>query len=62
MINISENEAASLRSFIRFYFIDSIKNDPDIDSLLYMWNILNFYERTGGLKEDGYIDYESNNK
>ncbi len=62
MIEISNNEASSLRDFIRYYLIESIRNDPDMDSLLYLWNILNFYERTGGLKEDGYIDYEPSNK
>lgn len=62
MIEITENEASSLRDFIRFYLIESIRNDSDIDSLLYIWNILSFYERTGGFKEDGYIDYEPYNK
>lgn len=62
MINISDNEASSLRDFIRYYLIESIRTDPDADSLLYLWNILSFYERTGGFKEDGYIDYEPNNK
>ncbi len=62
MIEITENEASSLRDFIRFYLIESIRNDSDVDSLLYIWNILSFYERTGGLKEDGYIDYEPYNK
>lgn len=62
MVKITDNEAASLRDFIRFYFLDSIRNDPDADSLLYVWNIMNFYEKTGGLKEDGYADYEPGNK
>lgn len=62
MIEITENEASSLRDFIRFYLIESIRNDSDVDSLLYIWNILSFYERTGGFKEDGYIDYEPYNK
>lgn len=62
MIEITENEASSLRDFIRFYLVESIRNDSDVDSLLYIWNILSFYERTGGFKEDGYIDYEPYNK
>ena len=62
MVEIFDNEASSLRDFIRFYFIESIRNDPDVDSLLYIWNILSFYERTGGFTEDGYIDYEPHNK
>ena len=62
MMEISNSEASSLRDFIRFYLIESIRNDKDMDSLLYLWNILHFYERTGGFKEDGYVDYEPDNK
>lgn len=61
-MEISNSEASSLREFIRFYLIESIRNDRDMDSLLYLWNILHFYERTGGFKEDGYVDYEPDNK
>lgn len=62
MMEISNSEASSLRDFIRFYLIESIRSDKDMDSLLYLWNILHFYERTGGFKEDGYVDYEPDNK
>lgn len=61
MIEISDNEASSLRDFIRYNLLDAIRNDPDADSLLYVWNILSFYERTGGFTEDGYIDYNGTN-
>lgn len=61
-MEISNSEASSLREFIRFYLIDSIREDRDMDSLLYLWNILHFYEKTGGFKEDGYVDYEPDNK
>lgn len=64
MIEISDGEANSLRDFVRSELIESIRRDPELDSLLYLWNILSFYERTGGFKEDGYIDYcnEFNNR
>lgn len=62
MMEISNSEASSLRDFIRFYLIESIRSDKDMDSLLYLWNILHFYEKTGGFKEDGYVDYEPDNK
>lgn len=61
-MEISNSEASSLRDFIRFYLIESIRSDKDMDSLLYLWNILHFYEKTGGFKEDGYVDYEPDNK
>lgn len=57
MYNISKSEADSLKDFIRYYFVQSIRNDEEVDSLLYIYNILKVYERLGGLKED-YNDYE----
>lgn len=56
MIEITNSEATSLRDFIDFNLIDVIRNDEDIDSLLWVYNILNVYMKCGGLKE--YDDYE----
>lgn len=56
MIEITSSEATSLRDFIQFNLIDAIRNDTDIDSLLWVYNILNVYRKCGGLKE--YDDYE----
>lgn len=56
MIQISDGEGTSLKDFIEYHFLDSIRNDPEIDSLLYIWNILNVYKKLGGLKE--FSDYE----
>ena len=58
MIQISDGEGTSLKDFIEYNFLDSIRNDPEIDSLLYVWNILNVYKKLGGLKE--FSDYEPN--
>lgn len=60
MINITKSEADSLKDFIRYYFIQSIRNDEEVDSLLYIYNVLNVYDKLGGLKED-YDDYETDN-
>lgn len=60
MIQISDNEGTSLKDFIEFNFLDSIRNDPEVDSLLYIWNILNVYKKLGGLEE--FSDYEPDNK
>lgn len=60
MIEITENEASSLKDFIECYFIDSIRNDEEVDSLLYLFNILRIYERIGGF--DDYSDYEPYHK
>ena len=61
MYSITENEASSLKDFIRYNFIKSIREDEEVDSLLYIRNIINIYDRLGGLKED-YDDYEPSNK
>ena len=61
MYSITEKEASSLKDFIRYNFIKSIREDEEDDSLLYIRNIINIYDRLGGLKED-YDDYELSNK
>lgn len=60
MIKITSNEAESLRDFIEFNLLDAIRNDVDIDSLLWVYNILNVYRKCGGLKE--YDDCEGGNE
>lgn len=61
MYNISKGEADSLKDFIRYYFVQSIRDDEEVDSLLYLYNVLKVYERLGGLEED-YDDYEPDTK
>lgn len=56
MVKITSSEATSLRDFIEFNLLDAIRNDGDIDSLLWVYNILNVYRKCGGLEE--YDDYE----
>ena len=60
MVKITSNEATSLRDFIEFNFLDAIRNDVEVDSLLWVYNILNVYRKCGGLKE--YDDYEGGNE
>lgn len=55
-ITITSNEAVSLVDFIELNFIRSIKDDPDIDSLLYIKNIISVYEKCGGMNQ--YDDYD----
>ena len=56
MVKITSNEATSLEDFIELNLLDAIRNDVDIDSLLWVYNILNVYRKCGGLKECD--DYE----
>lgn len=60
-LTLTESQSDSLKEFIRYYFIQSIRDDEDCDSLLYIYNIVNLYDALGGLKED-YGDYEPCNK
>lgn len=60
MYNISKGEADSLKDFIRYYFVQSIRDDEEVDSLLYIYNVLKVYDKLGGLEED-YDDYETDN-
>jgi hypothetical protein len=53
---ITESEASSLKDFIEYYFIQSIRDDEEVDSLLYVYNIMNVYAKIGGLEE--FADYE----
>jgi hypothetical protein len=60
MIQINDSEETSLKDFIEFHFLDSIRNDSEVDSLLYVYNILNIYKKLGGFEQ--FSDYEPDNK
>lgn len=60
MYNISNSEASSLKEFIEYNFIQSIRDDLEVDSLLYVYNVLKVYEKLGGF--DNYADYEPSTK
>lgn len=60
MYEITKNEASSLKDFIEYSFLDSIRKDTEVDSLLYVYNILKIFERIGGF--DMFADYEPDNK
>ncbi len=54
-LKLTDSEAASLKEYIEDYLIQSIRDDEDLDSLLYVRNIISIFERLGGL--DCYADY-----
>ena len=56
MITITESEAKSLVDFIDSSLFETIRNDIDIDSVMWLYNILNVYKKCGGLKQ--FSDYE----
>ena len=49
-INITRDQAISLLDFIEFNFINSIRDDPDCDSMEYVCNICEIYKK---IKETG---------
>jgi hypothetical protein len=44
-IYITDDEAESLLDFIELHFIDSIRDDPDADSMIYIANIGSVYKK-----------------
>ncbi len=57
MLKLTKAEEDSLKGYIEYYFIESIRHDEEVDSLLYVYNILNIYRKLGGLEQ--FYDYES---
>jgi len=53
MIEITESEASSLLELLDLGFIQYIKNDADIDSMLWIDNIMSVWRKCGGRKQWG---------
>jgi hypothetical protein len=51
MIEITDSEASSLVDLIDFSLIDVIRDYTDIDSLLWLDNIMSVWRKCGGRKE-----------
>ena len=47
-IIITKEEAESLTEFIELYLLTAIREDTEIDSLGWVYNILNVYKKCGG--------------
>lgn len=56
MVTITDIEATSLVDFIDANIFEHIRNDVEIDSIMWLYNILNVYKKCGGLKQ--FSDYE----
>ena len=59
MVTITDNEATSIVDFIDANIFDNIRNDIDIDSIMWLYNILNVHKKCGGLKQ--FSDYYEEN-
>ena len=45
MIEITKDEAESLVDFIKTSIFDSIREDPDVDSIEWLCNIMSVYKK-----------------
>ena len=50
-VELTESEAASLREYLELFFIQNVKDDPDVDSMLWMDNMLSIWRKCGGRKQ-----------
>lgn len=50
-VELTENEVKSIQDFIELYLFDAIRTDTDIDSPLWLYNILNVYKKCGGFEQ-----------
>lgn len=56
MIEITKGEAESLCEFLELGLIQYVKDNPDIDSMLWLDNIMSIWRKCGGRKH--YADGE----
>lgn len=50
MIELTESEAESLLDYLELNFIQNIKDNPDVDSLLWVDNMMSVWRKCGGRK------------
>lgn len=50
MIELTANEAESLQKFLELNFIQIIRDNPDIDSMLWVDNMMSIWRKCGGRK------------
>lgn len=50
-VELTESEAASLLDYLELNFIQNVKDDPDVDSMLWMDNMMSIWRKCGGRKQ-----------
>ena len=56
MVELTEGEASSLLDYMETFFIISLKDNPDVDSMLWLDNMMSIWRKCGGRKQ--YSDSE----
>ena len=51
MVELTEGEASSLLDFIETSFIQHIRDDFDVDSMLWVDNMMSIWRKCGGRKQ-----------
>lgn len=50
MVELTESEAESLLDYLELSFIQYVKDNPDVDSMLWMDNMMSIWRKCGGRK------------
>lgn len=48
MIELTESEAESLRDYLEINLIGNIRDNPDVDSMLWLDNMMSIWRKCGG--------------
>ena len=51
MVELTDSEASSLLDFLDLGFIQYIKEDTDVDSMLWLDNMMSIWRKCGGRKQ-----------
>lgn len=60
MVELTDCEATSLCDYLETFFIQNVKDDPDVDSMVWMDNMMSIWRKCGGRKNyyDGETDHD----
>ena len=47
-VELTESEAASLLDYLELHFIQNVREDEDVDSMLWMDNMMSIWRKCGG--------------
>lgn len=50
-VELTESEAESLLDYLELNLIQNIKDDPDVDSMLWVDNMMSIWRKCGGRKQ-----------
>ena len=51
MVELTESEASSLCDYLELNFIQNVRDDTDIDSMLWLDNMMSIWRKCGGRKQ-----------